>query len=71
MGAPAMGMDAPAGSGGRDGWAGDRHSGRKKGVCGEGMTEGRGGQRKGVEGWTDRRLEGLMDTEWGGEWMER
>lgn len=33
------------------------------------MTEGRGGQGKGAEGWTDRWLEGLMDTEQEGEWM--
>lgn len=36
MGAPAMGMDAPAGRGGRDGWAGDGQDRRKKGVCGRG-----------------------------------
>lgn len=45
MGAAAVGMDVPAGSGGRNGWDGDGHSGRKKRVCGEGMAE-RGGKEE-------------------------
>lgn len=45
MGAAASGMDVPAGSGGRNGWDGDGHSGRKKGLCGKGMAE-RGGKEE-------------------------
>lgn len=42
QGAMVMGRDVPAGSGGRNGWDGDGHSGRKKGVCGEGVAESGG-----------------------------
>lgn len=66
MGAAAAGMNVPAGSGGRNGWDGDGHSGRKKGVCGEGMAESAGKEEK-----DGQQPEELMDVEWGGEGMEK